>query len=62
MAPPLAETLAAMGAVAAGVALGLLALELRCEPQNVVIVLNPLEKLAAYASDPSVGQGNLAYS
>jgi len=59
---PRAETLAAMGAVAAGVALGLLALELRCEPQNLIIVMNPLEKLATFASDPSVGQGNLAYS
>jgi hypothetical protein len=57
-----AETLATMGAVVAGVALALLALELRYEPQNVIIVMNPLEKLAAYASDPAVGQGNLVSS
>jgi hypothetical protein len=57
-----AETLAAMGAVVAGIALGLLALELRYEPQNVIIVMNPLEKLAVFASDPAIGQGNLVSS
>ncbi|HEY6259407.1 MAG TPA: hypothetical protein VIY51_26810 [Xanthobacteraceae bacterium] len=59
-----AETLAAMSAVLAGVAVGLLSLELRYEPQNVIIVMNPLEKLATYASDPAVRQGTLglAYS
>jgi hypothetical protein len=56
---PRAETLAALSAVLAGVALGLLSLELRYEPRNVIIVMNPLENLAAFASDPAVGQATL---
>jgi hypothetical protein len=44
------ETLATMSAVLAGIAIGLLSLDIRYDPANVVIVMNPLEQLSAYAS------------
>jgi hypothetical protein len=45
-----AETFAAMSAVLAGAAVGLLCLDIRFNPQAVVVVLNPLEALLAWAS------------
>jgi hypothetical protein len=45
-----AETAAAISAVLAGVAIGLLCLDIRYNPQAVVVVVNPLEQLLAWAS------------
>jgi hypothetical protein len=44
------ETLATMSAVLAGIAMGLLSLDIRYNPQNVVVVVNPIEQLSAWAS------------
>lgn len=44
-----AETLAAMAALVAGAALGLLALVVQYDARDAVIVLNPLEKMMLYA-------------
>ena len=46
------ETLASMFAVIAGASLGLLTLYIQYDPQNVVAVINPLEKMLVFA-DPS---------
>jgi hypothetical protein len=51
------ETLATMSAVLAGIAMGLLSLDVRYNPQNVIIVMNPLEKLLGYASSLQVPEG-----
>jgi hypothetical protein len=48
----LAETLASIGAVAAGAAITLLLLNLAYDTSNVVAVFNPLEKMLTFA-DPS---------
>jgi hypothetical protein len=55
---PLLETLAAMAAVVAGIAVGLLSLFLHYHPQNVLVVLNPLEQLFFFATwtDPGLAQ------
>lgn len=47
-----AETLAAMAAASAGASLGLLALDLSYDINNVVVVLNPLEKMITYVDAP----------
>ena len=46
------ETLAAMFAVIAGAAFGLLALYLQYNVQNVVAVINPIEKMLVFADTP----------
>jgi hypothetical protein len=46
------ETLAAMLAAAAGAAIGLLALQLSYDINDVVVVLNPLEKMITYVDAP----------
>ncbi len=52
---PALETLSAMAAVLAGVALGLLSLDLHYHPQNVLSVVNPLEHLLAIYKEPAAG-------
>jgi len=47
---PAAETAAAMSAVMAGIAVGLLFLDIRYNLRAVIVVLNPLEQLLAWAS------------
>ena len=56
--PPL-EVLAALAAVAGGFALGMLSLDIRYHPQNVLAVMNPLEQLFVWAtaSDPDLANG-----
>jgi hypothetical protein len=49
------ETLATLFALAAGGALGLLALDLQFAAQNAVAVLNPLEKMVSFS--PLAGEG-----
>jgi hypothetical protein len=44
-----AETLASMAAVAAGAAIALLALDLQYNANNVIAVINPLEKMLSFA-------------
>jgi hypothetical protein len=44
-----AETIATMFAIAAGAALGLLALDLAYDVRNAVVVMNPLEQMLNYA-------------
>jgi hypothetical protein len=58
--PPL-QALAALLAVAGGCGLGLLALDIHYNPQNVLVVVNPLEHLAYWAgtSDPHLAQGGI---
>ena len=51
------ETFATMSAVLAGIAMGLLSLDIRYNPHNVVAVLNPLEQLAGYAENLRVPGG-----
>jgi hypothetical protein len=46
----LADTLAAMAAVALGIALGLTSLDLSFQLQNVIAVANPIEHMFAFAS------------
>lgn len=55
---PLLETLATMAAVVAGIAIGLLPLYLHYHPQNVLVVLNPLEQLFYFATwtDPELAR------
>lgn len=50
VSPP--ETVAAMSALVAGASLGLLALYVQYDARDAVIVLNPLEKMLKYATDP----------
>ena len=45
-----AEMLATLSTVLAGVAIGLLALDIRYNPQDVIAVVNPIEQLSAWAS------------
>jgi hypothetical protein len=45
------ETVAAMSAVLAGIALALLSLDIRYDPHDVAVVINPLEQLALYADN-----------
>ncbi len=52
------ETLAAMFAVCAGAAFGLLALYLQYNVQNVVAVVNPIEKMLTFADMPAAGTGD----
>lgn len=61
---PVAETAAAMLCVLAGVALGLLSLDLLYNPRDVVAVVNPIEQMLVYAtwSNPALGQGGGAAS
>jgi hypothetical protein len=51
----LPETIAAMSALVAGAALGLLALHLQYDARDAVIVLNPIEKMLQYAQAPESG-------
>ena len=48
-----AETLTSIFAVAAGASLGLLALYIAFDPQNVVAVINPIEKMLVFADAPT---------
>jgi hypothetical protein len=50
----LAETLTAMFAVVAGTALALFALNLQYNIQNVITVINPVEKMLLFADQPAV--------
>jgi hypothetical protein len=50
----LAETLAAMFAVAAGASIGLLALLIDFDVSNVVVVLNPLEEMLTFADPQAI--------
>jgi hypothetical protein len=50
---PVAETLATMACVLAGVSLALLSLSIRYNPQNVAVVVNPLEQLLFWAQSSS---------
>jgi hypothetical protein len=52
-----AETLATMSAVLAGVAVGLLCLDIRYNTQAVIVVANPLEALLAWASSLQTPDG-----
>jgi hypothetical protein len=57
------ETLATMLAVVGGIGLGLLSLDLNYNPQNVLIVMNPLEHLFSFAmSNEGFAQGGLIAS
>ncbi|HEX7882071.1 MAG TPA: hypothetical protein VF499_04965 [Afipia sp.] len=47
------ETLTAMFAVIAGASLGLLTLYLQYDPQNIVAVINPIEKMLVFADAPA---------
>ncbi len=47
------ETLTSMFAIAAGASLGLLALYIAFDPQNVVAVINPIEKMLVFADAPA---------
>ncbi|EGP08069.1 hypothetical protein CSIRO_2667 [Bradyrhizobiaceae bacterium SG-6C] len=47
------ETLASIFAIAAGASLGLLALYIAFDPQNVVAVINPVEKMLVFADAPA---------
>jgi hypothetical protein len=47
---PAAEALTAMAALAFGIGLGLVSLDIRYHPQNVVAVANPIEHMFAYAA------------
>lgn len=47
------ETLASIFAVTAGASLGLLALYIEFDPQNVVAVINPIEKMLVFADAPA---------
>lgn len=47
-----AETLTSMFAIVAGASLGLMALYLQYDPQNVVAVVNPIEKMLVFADEP----------
>ena len=49
----LTETLTSMFAVIAGASFGLLALYLQYDPQNVVAVINPIEKMLVFADAPA---------
>jgi hypothetical protein len=61
--PPL-ETLATLLAVALGVGIGLLALDLRYHPQNVIAVINPIEHMFVWAtfSDPQLATAGGIFS
>ncbi|MGJ5177767.1 hypothetical protein ACQR16_11355 [Bradyrhizobium oligotrophicum] len=56
-----AETLAAVLAVVTGASLGLLALKLSYDINDVVVVLNPLEKMITYVDAPDAA-GNLTHA
>jgi hypothetical protein len=47
---PAAEALTAMAALAVGIGLGLLSLDIRYHPQNVIAVANPIEHMFAFAA------------
>ena len=47
------ETLTSMFAVIAGASLGLLTLYLQYDPQNIVAVINPIEKMLVFADAPA---------
>lgn len=49
------ETLAAMSALVAGAALGLMALYVQYDPRDVVIILNPIEQMLKYAQTSEAG-------
>jgi hypothetical protein len=51
------ESVAAMAALVAGAALGLLALDIRFAAENAVVVMNPFERMLEFAtlSDPRLG-------
>jgi hypothetical protein len=53
------ETVAAMSAALAGIALGLLCLDIRYNPHNVVVVLNPIEQLSRYSDNLQVDRSTL---
>jgi hypothetical protein len=54
-----AETLTTLFALAGGSALGLLALDIIFNPNNVVAVLNPIEKMLNFSTLPVANSGNL---
>ena len=56
---PAAEALAAMFAVVAGCMIALLALDIRFQPNNAIVVLHPLETMYAWAAagDPRLSAG-----
>ena len=56
---PAAEALAAMFAVVAGCMIALLALDIRFQPNNAIVVLHPLETMYAWAAagDPRLSTG-----
>ncbi len=60
----LLETIATLLAVAAGVSIGLLSLDLLYHPQNVIEVVNPLELMYFFATwaDPQLAAGNAVAS
>jgi hypothetical protein len=59
---PALEAVAAMSAVLVGIAMGLLSLDIRYNPQNVVVVMNPLEQLLAWASGMLMPEGTVTLS
>jgi hypothetical protein len=61
--PPL-ETVATLLAALIGVCAGLLALDIRYHPQNVLAVVNPIEHMMAWAtfSDPQLATGGGVFS
>lgn len=61
---PMAETVGAMLAVAAGVSLGLLSLKILYHPQNVVIITNPIEHMFGWAraTNPKLGETGTIFS
>ncbi|MFL5071512.1 MAG: hypothetical protein ACJ8D9_18185 [Xanthobacteraceae bacterium] len=61
--PPL-ETIATLLAALIGVCTGLLALDIRYHPQNVLSVVNPIEHMMAWASfsDPQLATGDGVFS
>ena len=61
---PAVETIATLLAIAGGIALGLLALEVLYHPRNVGIVLNPIEHMFGWAgnSDPKLRESRSVLS
>jgi hypothetical protein len=53
-----AETVASMFAVAAGASIALLALDLQYNPNNVIAVINPLEKMLSFADANTTDAAN----
>ena len=56
------ETASAIAAVVAGIGLGLLVLTLHPNIQNAIAIMNPLEKMLAFASGVSSGSGSFLHT